>query len=66
MTASSLTRSAALCLFVLVLVFSSFAADGPVVAATGGQVRGQSLKDGGAVFKGIPYAPAAAGRSRMA
>ena len=37
-------------------VFSSFAADGPVVAATGGQVRGQSLKNGGAVFKGIPYA----------
>ena len=28
----------------------------PVVAVPGGQVRGQSLKDGGAVFKGIPYA----------
>ena len=38
MTSSSLTRNATLCLFVLVLVFSSFAADGPVVALTGGQV----------------------------
>src|SRR5215471_15074990 len=57
MTSSSLTRSAAaLCLLVVVLVFSSFAADGPVVAVTSGQVRGQSLKDGGAAFKGIPYA----------
>ena len=54
MTFSSLTGSAGLCLFVLVLAFSSFAADGPVVAVTGGQVRGQSLKDGGAVLKGIP------------
>ena len=56
MTSSSLTRSAALCLFVVVLVFSSFATDGPVVAVTSGQVRGQSLNDGGAAFKGIPYA----------
>jgi len=28
----------------------------PVLWVTGGQVRGQSLKDGGAVFQGIPYA----------
>ncbi len=27
-----------------------------VVSVTGGQVRGQPLKDGGAVFKGIPFA----------
>ena len=56
MTSSSVTRSAALCLFLLLLVFSSFAADGPVVAVTDGQVRGRALKDGGAVFQGIPYA----------
>ena len=56
MTSFSLTRSAALCLFVLALVFRSFAADGPMVAITGGQVRGQSPKDGGAGFKGIPDA----------
>jgi para-nitrobenzyl esterase len=29
---------------------------GPVVTVTGGQVRGIALKDGGAAFKGIPYA----------
>jgi len=29
---------------------------GPVVSVTGGQLRGQMLKENGAVFKGIPYA----------
>ena len=52
----TITRNAARCLFVVVLVYSSFAADEPMVAVTGGWVRGQSLKDGGAAFKGIPYA----------
>jgi para-nitrobenzyl esterase len=33
-----------------------FAADNPVISVTGGQIRGQTLKNGGAVFKGIPYA----------
>ena len=28
----------------------------PVIAVTGGSVRGSALSDGGAVFKGIPYA----------
>jgi para-nitrobenzyl esterase len=31
-------------------------ADDPVVTVAGGQARGHKLKDGGAVFKGIPYA----------
>ena len=56
MTFSSLVRSAIRCLFVVLIVPGSFAADGPVVTVTGGQVRGQALKDGGAVFRGIPYA----------
>ncbi len=38
------------------LVSAALAAEGPVVTVPGGQVRGQELKDGGAVFKGIPYA----------
>ena len=42
--------------FGLLLSCASFGWQGPVVAVTGGQVRGQSLKDGGAVFKGIPFA----------
>ncbi len=37
-------------------VSSAMAADDPVVSVTGGQVRGQVLKDGGAKFLGIPYA----------
>ena len=38
-------------------VFAVRATDSePIVAATGGQVRGSLLDKGGAVFKGIPYA----------
>ncbi len=46
------------CLAVFLLLGTSFSRsqEAPVVTVTGGQVRGQSLKDGGAVFKGIPYA----------
>ncbi len=49
-------RSSACIIFLLVIISSSLAWQGPVVSVPGGQVRGQSLKDGGAVFKGIPYA----------
>jgi len=35
-----------------------------VVSVPGGQVRGQSLKDGGAVFKGIPFAQPPLGELR--
>ena len=52
----SLKRSSASIIFLLVIIASSFAWEGPVVSVPGGQVRGQSLKDGGAVFKGIPFA----------
>lgn len=41
---------------VALCVTAAFAADRPVANVTGGEVRGQLLKDGGAVFKGIPYA----------
>jgi len=45
------------CLFLLLtLICSAFGWQAPVVAVTGGQVQGQSMKDGGAVFLGIPFA----------
>jgi carboxylesterase type B len=34
----------------------SFAQSDPIVAVTGGQLRGRLLGNGGAMFKGIPYA----------
>ena len=40
------------------------AADSPVVTVTGGAVRGGLLAQGGAVFKGIPYAQPPAGDLR--
>jgi para-nitrobenzyl esterase len=49
-------KLAALLALLLLLPSLAFGADGPVVAVPGGQVRGLTLKDGGAVFKGIPYA----------
>jgi para-nitrobenzyl esterase len=39
----------------LLLATVAFAAD-PMAAVTGGQIRGAALEQGGAVFKGIPYA----------
>ena len=36
----------------------------PVVAVTGGRIRGQSTPDGGAAFKGIPYARPPVGELR--
>jgi para-nitrobenzyl esterase len=42
----------------------TIAESGPVVAVTGGQVRGAMLDRGGAVFKGIPYAQAPVGDLR--
>ena len=48
---------------VLALSHALGAASGPVVSVTGGQVRGRAT-DGGAVFKGIPYAAAPLGDLR--
>lgn len=45
--------------WLLPLLFANapvWAAFVPVTAVTGGQIRGQSTADGGAAFKGIPYA----------
>lgn len=43
-------------LFVLFCVSVSVGWQAPVVAVTDGRVSGQTLSEGGAVFKGIPYA----------
>ena len=51
-----LVRPAATVALLLVMASSCIAWQSPVVSVTGGQVRGQVLKDGGAVFKGIPFA----------
>ncbi len=56
--------SVSLLIFLLVIVSASLAWQGPVVGVTGGQIRGQSLKDGGAVFKGIPFAEPPLGELR--
>jgi para-nitrobenzyl esterase len=53
---TSSCRTTALVTFLLVTVCLGAAQQGPVVSVTGGSVRGAALKDGGAVFKGIPYA----------
>jgi para-nitrobenzyl esterase len=52
---SPLTRTTTCLFFVLSSVCAS-GWQGPIVAVTGGQVQGQSMKDGGAVFRGIPFA----------
>src|SRR5277367_3194776 len=52
-------------LFVALAAMPAVAANSaPVVAVTGGQVRGAVLDAGGAVFKGIPYARPPVGRLR--
>lgn len=51
-----LTRTTACLFFVLLLACTSYAWQGSIVSVTGGQVQGQPLHDGGAVFRGIPYA----------
>jgi para-nitrobenzyl esterase len=43
-------------LIVFAASLASAADSSPIVAVTGGQVRGKLLAKGGAVFKGIPYA----------
>ena len=43
---------------IAVCLTAASSAQRPVVDVTGGRVRGQLLKEGGAVFKGIPYAQA--------
>ncbi len=45
-----------LAVFLFLCTSFSLSQQAPVVTVTGGQVRGQSLQDGGAFFKGIPYA----------
>jgi para-nitrobenzyl esterase len=46
-----------LCLVFLCLASSMAAPDGdPIVAVTGGRIRGRLTPDGGAAFKGIPFA----------
>jgi len=40
------------------LTIPAFAVDLPVIAVTGGQIRGGILEKGGAVFKGVPFAQA--------
>ncbi|MGA3073992.1 MAG: carboxylesterase family protein [Bryobacteraceae bacterium] len=42
--------------FLLLPFFVCAAQTGPVVTVTGGQIRGMATPDGGAAFKGIPYA----------
>jgi len=43
-------------LLTLTAIPTARADSGPIVSVTGGQVRGATLQQGGAVFKGIPYA----------
>ena len=47
----------------LLLAMPALAAD-PMVAVTGGQIRGSLMSQGGAVFKGIPFAQAPVGDLR--
>jgi hypothetical protein len=45
------------CIIVLIALRAiALGAADPIVAVTGGQVNGALLANGGAVFKGIPYA----------
>jgi len=56
MNRSPCSRTIICLLFVFLWVWVSASEEAPVVGVTGGQVRGQSLNDGAAVFRGIPYA----------
>ena len=49
---------------VLLLAISAVAAPDPAVAVGGGQIRGSLLAQGGAAFKGIPFAQAPVGDLR--
>ena len=46
------------------LAAPGFAADLPLVTVTGGQIRGGALEQGGAFFKGVPFAQAPLGDLR--
>ena len=50
------TPGTALCTCILVSALCSAAPPDPVVGVTGGQIRGTIASDGGAAFKGIPFA----------
>ena len=45
-----------LCTFVFLSAIAAAASADPVVAVTGGRIRGRLASDGGAAFKGIPFA----------
>ncbi|MGA2181767.1 MAG: carboxylesterase family protein [Bryobacteraceae bacterium] len=45
-----------LCTFVFLSAIAAAAPADPVVAVTGGRIRGRIASDGGAAFKGIPFA----------
>ena len=55
---------AAIWLILAASVAATFADSGPVVAVPGGRIRGATLPDGGAVFKGIPFAAPPVGNLR--
>ena len=49
-------QNSLLCAFLFAGAAIAAAQTGPVVAVTGGQIRGLLTADGGAVFKGVPFA----------
>jgi len=57
-------RCLPVCAFALAVAWSYGAVPDPTLAVTGGQIRGSLLTQGGAVFKGIPFAQAPVGDLR--
>ena len=44
------------CVLLVALAMSAAAQEDPVVAVTGGRIRGRLTPDGGAAFQSVPYA----------